>query len=274
MGSDSKSRVKALIITGFGLNCEAETAHAFSLAGARPVRVHLNDLLAGTGPDLREFHVLAFIGGFSFGDHLGAGAVLANRIRCRMSEPLQHFVDDGRLVIGICNGFQTLTRLGLLPRLGPAAERQVSLTWNDRGVFHDGWVTLKANPESPCVFLDGVDTIELPVRHGEGKLVCADDAVHDALRQGNLVALQYVDPRSERPTDRFPHNPNGSEMAAAGLCDPSGRVLGLMPHPEAYLHPFNHPKWTRRRLDGPLPDHGAGLAVFRSAVDFARRELA
>ena len=268
----SERRVRALVITGFGLNCEAETCHAFAMAGARPEQIHLNDLV--TRPDLDEFHILTFIGGFSFGDHLGAGAVLANRIRCRLWEPVRRFVDDGKLVIGICNGFQTLTRLGLLPLLGPGDfERKVSLTWNDRGVFHDGWVTLRANPGSPSVFLRGIDRIELPVRHGEGKLVCADDGVRQALREQQLVSLQYVEPVSGRPTDQFPANPNGSEMAAAGLCDPSGRILGLMPHPEAFLYPTNHPQWVRHRLDGPLPDHGAGLAIFRNAVDFARREL-
>ena len=268
----SERRVKALVITGFGLNCEAETSHAFVMAGARPEQIHLNDLVAR--PDLDEFHILAFIGGFSFGDHLGAGAVLANRIRCRLWEPVRRFVEDGKLVIGICNGFQTLTRLGLLPQLEAGDfEREVSLTWNDRGVFHDGWVSLRANPRSPSVFLRGIDRIELPVRHGEGKLVCADDRVRRALREQQLVPLQYVEPTSGTPTQRFPANPNGSEMAAAGLCDPTGRILGLMPHPEAFLYPTNHPHWVRQRLDGPLPDHGAGLAIFRNSVEFARDEL-
>jgi len=264
--------VRALVITGFGLNCEAETSHAFTMAGARPDRVHLNDL--AEQPDLDPYHVLAFIGGFSFGDHLGAGTVLANRIRCRLWDPVRRFVDQGGLVIGICNGFQTLTRLGLLPLLEPGAfERQVSLTWNDRGVFHDGWVTLRADPRSPSVFLRGIDRIELPVRHGEGKLVCADEGVRDALQRRHLVALQYVDPASGLPADEFPANPNGSEMATAGLCDPSGRILGLMPHPEAFLYPTNHPHWVRQQIEGPLPDHGQGLAIFRNAVEHARREL-
>jgi len=268
------SEVKALVITGLGLNCEAETSHAFELAGAKATRIHLNDLALGHGPTLDEFHILAFIGGFSFGDHLGAGAVFANRVRCRLWEPLRRFVDDGKLVIGICNGFQTMTRLGLLPHLTPESfERQISLTWNERGVFHDGWVSLRIDPDTPSVFLGGIERLELPVRHGEGKLVCADGKVRESLTRNHLVALQYVDPGTNRITQAFPHNPNGSELAAAGVCDPTGRILGLMPHPEAFLYPYNHPKWTRRRIDAPLPEHGEGLVIFENAVRFAGMEL-
>ena len=269
----SNPPVKALVITGFGLNCEAETCCAFQLAGAEPVQVHLNDLLEGRRT-LDEFQILAFIGGFSFGDHLGAGTVFSNRLRCRLWDPLKRFIDDGKLVMGICNGFQTLTKLGLLPRLGddPYA-RRIALAENDRGLFHDGWVTLKINPECPSIFFKGIERIELPVRHGEGKLVCADDGVRNALEQQQLVAARYVHPETGQVTDEFPYNPNGSELAAAALSDPSGRILGLMPHPEAYLYPTNHPHWTQHRIDGPLPEHGAGLALFRNAVEFAGREL-
>jgi phosphoribosylformylglycinamidine synthase subunit PurQ / glutaminase len=267
------SDVRALVITGFGLNCEAETSRAFELAGAVPEQVHLNDLLDGRR-SLDGFHVLAFIGGFSFGDHLGAGTVFANRVRCRLWEPIQRFVADGKLVIGICNGFQTMAKLGLLPGLpdDPFA-RRIALARNDRGQFHDGWVTLGVDPESPCVFLRGIERIELPVRHGEGKLVFADDATRTETVERHLVPLTYLDPDRGEPTAEFPHNPNGAELAAAGLCDPTGRIFGLMPHPEAYLYPFNHPHWTRRRADGPLPDHGAGLALFHNAVEFARAEI-
>jgi len=269
----SEAKVRALVITGFGLNCEAETSRAFELAGARAEQVHLNDLLAGLR-SLDEFHVLAFIGGFAFGDHLGAGTVLANRVRCRLWEPLERFVASGKLVIGICNGFQTLAKLGLLPHLPDAPfARRIALADNDRGVFHDGWVTLRMNPRCRSVFFEGIETLEVPVRHGEGKLVCVDADARDTLERENLVAAQYVHPETGEPTDEFPFNPNGSELAAAAISDPSGRILGMMPHPEAYLYPYNHPQWTRRRLDGPLPAHGAGLAIFRNAVAFAAREL-
>ncbi len=271
MASDAD--VRALVITGLGLNCEAETSHAFRLAGATPEQVHLADLL-DRRRSLDEFQILAFIGGFSFGDHLGAGTVFANRLRCRLMEPLRRYVEAGKLVIGICNGFQTLAKLGLLPGLAEDRyARRLAVTHNDRGVFHDGWVTLAIDPDSPSVFLRGIERIEVPVRHGEGKVICADEALRDHLFAEHLIPLRYVDPDTGEPTQAFPHNPNGSDLAAAGVCDPSGRILGLMPHPEAYLYPFNHPQWTRHRVDGPLPEHGAGLQVFRNAVDFARCEL-
>jgi phosphoribosylformylglycinamidine synthase len=270
----NRSDVKALVITGFGLNCERETAAAFEAAGARAARVHLNDFLDGHA-DLAEFHVLAFIGGFSFGDHIGAGTVFANRVKHRLREPLAAFVRAGRLVIGICNGFQTITRLGLVPALdGRLFGQQVALAQNAQGVFRNAWVLLKANPLSPCVFTRGLDTLPLPVRHGEGRFVPADAATLAALQAQNLICLRYADPASGEPTAAFPHNPNGSVDAVAGICDPSGRIFGLMPHPEAYLSPYNHPQWPRQRLAGELPGEGLGLAIFRNAVDFAAAHLA
>lgn len=266
--------VKALVITGFGLNCENETAAAFAAAGAQAARVHLNDLLDGHR-SLREFHILAFIGGFSFGDHIGAGTVFANRVKHRMRGQLEEFVRAGRLVIGICNGFQTITRLGLVPVLGGRLfEQQVALAQNAQGVFRDDWVTLRADPASPCVFTRGLDRLPLPVRHGEGRFVPADAATLQALQDQNLVCLRYADPESGEPTDAFPHNPNGSVDAIAGICDPSGRIFGLMPHPEAYLSPFNHPQWPRQKRAGALPAEGLGLAIFRNAVTFAATHLA
>ena len=183
--------VKALIITGFGLNCERETQAAFNMVGATAEQVHLNDLIAGKR-SLKEFHILAFIGGFAFGDHLGSGTVFANRLKFRLSEDIHAFVKAGKLVIGICNGFQTLTRLGLAPALdGKYFEQQAALTHNDSGVFRDDWVTLRANRKSPCVFTRGIDLIRLPVRHGEGKFV-ADEDVIARIEKENLVALRYA----------------------------------------------------------------------------------
>jgi len=268
-----KNHVKALVITGYGLNCEQETACALGAAGACSEMVHLNDILEGRR-HLHEFSILAFIGGFSFGDHLGAGTVFANRIRCRMRQQLAEFVRQGKLIIGICNGFQTITRLGLVPALdGELFTPQVALAENAQGVFRDDWVMLKANPDSPCVFTRGLDLIPLPVRHGEGRFVARDKGVLARLENENLVALRYADPESGEPTKAFPHNPNGSVNAIAGICDPSGRIFGLMPHPEAYLSPFNHPQWTRQKLNGVLPEKGLGQAVFANAVKFAAERL-
>jgi len=273
MAASPKDRVRALVITGFGLNCERETTCALAQAGATTEMVHLNDLLDGRR-DLAEFHILAFIGGFSFGDHIGAGTVFANRIRHRMRDQLEAFVASGKLVIGICNGFQTITRLGLVPATGGMTfEQQVALAENDQGVFRDSWVMLRANPASPCVFTRGVDLLPLPIRHGEGKFVPRDDALLAELEERNLIVFRYADPENGEPTAYFPDNPNGSVNAIAGICDPTGRLFGLMPHPEAYLSPYNHPHWTRQKLNGVLPEKGLGQVIFDNAVAFAADEL-
>ncbi len=260
-------------MTGFGLNCEAETSHALELAGAEVHRVHLNDLLDGLR-SLGEFHLLAFIGGFSFGDHLGAGTVFATRMKHRMKDELDRFIRDGKLIIGLCNGFQTMVKLGLLPGFdGDYFRRSATLAWNDSGVFRDAWVRLVATPGSPCVFTKGIGTIDLPVRHGEGRFMTAGKGVMDRILRENLAALRYADPATGKPTVEFPHNPNGSAAGIAGVCDPTGRIFGMMPHPEAHLFPFNHPQWTRKKIDGSMPGEGEGAAVFRNGVAFARENL-
>lgn len=264
-------KVKVLIITGFGLNCEAETSAAFNYCGASAKQIHLNDILAGKhSPE--EFHILVFIGGFSFGDHLGAGTVFANRVKFRMRDSVEKFITDGKLVIGICNGFQTLTRLGLVPALDKKYFiQQTALAHNDSGVFRDDWVWLKANPKSPCIFTKGIDRIFLPVRHGEGKFA-AEDRIIKEIEEKNLTALKYCD--SDGNTNcAFPCNPNGSIKNIAGICDPTGRIFGLMPHPEAYLSPYNSPRWTHEKLKGKLPGEGQGVAIFRNAVEFAAKNL-
>ncbi len=267
--------VKALVLTGNGTNCEGETAHACRLAGAEAVVAHTADVFAGR-VRLADFHFLNLPGGFLDGDDLGsakAGAVRFQYARVggehRFLEDLQRFVADGKLVLGVCNGFQLLVKLGLLPGgAGGAGTQAASLAHNDSGRFEDRWVHLAVNPASPCVFLRGIERLYVPVRHGEGKFVPAD---HEALRHlegQNLVAVRYADPDGQ-PTQAYPHNPNGSVGAIAGLTDPTGRVFGLMPHPEAFLHRTNHPRWTRETL----PEEGQGVALFRNAVEFIRREL-
>ena len=261
-----KSNVKVLVITGFGLNCEKETAAAAALVGATPEMVHLNDLIAGKRK-LDQYHFLVFIGGFSFGDHLGSGTVFANRVKSHFRDDLAKFIADGKLVLGICNGFQTLTRLGMVPALdGDYFTQTAALAHNDSGVFRDDWCVLRADPESPCVFTRGIDRIRLPLRHGEGKFV-ADDALLDQLEARHLAAVRYVDADGKVATE-FPANPNGSLRSIAGICDPTGRVFGLMPHPEAFLSPYNAPDWTMQKIDGTLPAEGEGAAIFRNAVDY------
>ena len=271
MSQNEYSKVKVLVITGVGLNCEKETAAAFASCGATAEKVHLNDLLAGKR-SLEDFHILAFIGGFSFGDHLGSGTVFANKIKFCLADELRAFVDAGKLVIGICNGFQTLTRLGLVPALGGKYfEQQAALIHNDSGVFRDDWVTLRANPASPCIFTKGIDVIRLPIRHGEGKFV-ADDAVIDELERKNLVVVRYCAPDGSKPNG-FPENPNGAINDIAGICDETGRIFGLMPHPEAFLSPFNAPDWQAQKLSGSLPEWGEGRIIFENAVAFAAEKL-
>jgi phosphoribosylformylglycinamidine synthase len=258
--------VKALVLAGFGINCDYETAAAFERAGASADRVHLNDLIANP-QRFNDYQIFAVPGGFSFGDDVASGKILANRIRYRLGDALNQFVDDGKLAIGICNGFQVMVKMGLLPRFSADFSQQVTLTHNDSGRFEDRWVTLRVEPNTACVWLNGEPTLELPVRHGEGKFIPADDAVLDKLVKQRQVALRYAVQSGGEAGGEFPANPNGSVGDIAGICDPTGRVFGLMPHPEAYITRTHHPRWTRTAL----PEEGAGLQIFRNAVTFLKR---
>ena len=263
----------ALVITGFGLNCEAETAEALELAGAQVDRVHLGDLLAE--PDrLADYQLLALIGGFSFGDHIAAGRALAIRLRHGLADQLSSFVEGGGLVIGICNGFQVLAKLGLLPGFEPFSrriEQQITLTYNDSGVFRNDWVHLRVNPASPCVFTRGVERLDLPIRHGEGKFLVREPAVLERLEARGQIVYQYAD-EAGRPTMDFPANPNGSLEAIAGICDPTGRIFGTMPHPEAFTRPEHHPDAPRRHALGQPAPEPMGIRLFENAVAFLRAE--
>ena len=269
------SEVNVLVLTGYGLNCDHETAYAFELAGARAVRVHINSLIDGSAK-LENFQILVFIGGFGWGDDHGAGVIQAIRMKTNIGRRLIEFVEKGNLVLGICNGFQALVNLGLLPGLGlNYHQRSVALTFNDCGNFRDQWVDLKVNPASPCIFTRGIEQAELPVRHGEGKFF-AEEATLASLKKNNQVALQYALPDGRPANGCFPFNPNGSVADIAGNCDPTGRKFGLMPHPEAYNHWTNHPDWTRRkelarrRRTSPVAHPTDGIKIFQNAVDLIR----
>jgi phosphoribosylformylglycinamidine synthase len=268
--AEERRRVRVLVLCGLGLNCEAETEVAFRLAGASPERVHLLDLLDGRGRRrLSDYAIVAFVGGFAFGDHLGAGAVFANKIRFRLYDQLLEFIAGGGLALGICNGFQTLVRLGLLPGLdGDYRTPRATLAPNDRPGYRDAWVRLAFEPASPCVWTRGLSPLDLPSRHGEGKFVAESPELLARLEAAGQIAARYVGPDG-RPTMDWPHNPNGSAGAVAGVCDPSGRSFGLMPHPDAFLYPFHHPRWPKLARQGRLPAEGAGLTIFRNGVDFA-----
>jgi len=265
-----RRQVRVLILTGLGLNCEAETEAAFRMVGASPHRVHLLDLLEGSGEHrLSDYSVLAFIGGFAFGDHLGAGFVFANKIRWRLYDQLLEFIERGGLALGICNGFQTMVRLGLLPGLdGDYRTPRATLAPNERLGYRDAWVRLAFETESPCLWTDGLEQLELPARHGEGRFLTDTPELLERLEASGQISVRYVG-ADGRATESWPDNPNGSPHGVAGICDSSGRLFGMMPHPDAYLYPFHHPDWQRRRLRGDLPDEGEGLSIFRNGVDAA-----
>ena len=272
--------VRALVLAGYGINCDFETAHALNLAGAIADRVHISDLtgtaLARPTARLDDYQILVFDGGFSWGDDHGAGVLLATRLANHLGGQLRDFLGRGGLVIGICNGFQALVNLGLLPMLDGAWRRDVALNNNDCGNFQDRWVELRVEQDSPCLFTRGLKRLALPVRHGEGKLV-AEPAVLERLEGLGLVALRYATKAGQPAGGRFPDNPNGSVNDIAGICDPTGRVFGLMPHPEGFYRQSQHPDWTltreKARRQGREPDGkaaGAGQVIFQNAIAAAR----
>lgn len=244
---------RAIVLTGYGINCDYETEHVLNLAGFDAKRVHLEDVIRKRD-SLDKISLLAIPGGFSFGDDLGSGKVLGNKMRFNLKEKIDTFIETG-LIIGICNGFQALVKMGLLPK--PDWEQRITLTFNDSGKFEDRWIYLKV-PESRCVFTRGIEKLHLPVRHGEGKIV-ADVKTLGEMEKNGQIALQYS--LGGASTQEYPFNPNGSPLGIAGVCDPSGRVFGLMPHPEAFNHPFNDPD----RSCEP------SLKIFRNAFVFCNQ---
>jgi phosphoribosylformylglycinamidine synthase len=270
--------VRSIVITGYGINCEREMAHACHLAGADRVDiVHIRELIHGE-KRLDDYQFLNLPGGFLDGDDLGAARAGANRLRYtrvtttgeRLYDQILRFISQGKLILGVCNGCQLMVKSGMLPGLdGNYETQQVTITFNDSGRFEDRWVYLKINPESPCIFTRGLERLYLPVRHGEGKFIPGDNGTLERLKEGGLVVAQYTDPDFRGPTMEYPLNPNGSVEAIAGVCDETGRLMGLMPHPEAYTHKTNHPRWTREEL----AEEGAGVAIFRNAVEYIRNNL-
>ncbi|MBU0994758.1 MAG: phosphoribosylformylglycinamidine synthase I [Proteobacteria bacterium] len=265
------TQVNVLVLSGYGLNCDHETAHAFKLAGAHADRIHINAII-DESVTLDKYHILVFGGGFSWGDDHGAGVVQAVRLKTHSGEKILQFINEGKLVIGICNGFQTLVNMGLLPGFDKDyTMRSVALTHNDCGNFRDQWVHLNVNKKSPCVFTRELSHVEFPVRHGEGKFY-ADPNVIERLEKNNQVVLRYALENGEPANGLFPDNPNGSIKDIAGICDTTGRVFGLMPHPEAYHHFTNHPDWTltkemlRRQEKSMTPGMTSGIKLFRNAV--------
>lgn len=257
--------VRVAVLYGVGLNCDYETAEAFDRVGGKSERV-LSNRLMESPDDLRQYDVLAIPGGFSYGDDIAAGVVLATKMKQRLGEQIDGFIGDGKPVIGICNGYQVLVKGGFLPNFGGERKREVTLTYNDSGRFEDRWVYLR-NGSDRCLFTDGIDALELPVRHGEGKFVANPDTVR-RLQGDGLVVFRYSGRDGEEHPD-YPLNPNGSVDDIAAITNLRGNVLGIMPHPEGFIFREQHPRWTRE----DLPKEGAGLQMFRNAVDYVKRNL-
>ena len=247
------AKPRAMVLRAAGTNCDKESQHALELAGFSAERVHLFRVMERPGL-LDEVQLLMIPGGFSYGDDVAAGKIFANQILHHLAEALNKFVADGKLILGVCNGFQVLLKSGLLPwgRADAAAANQdATLAWNDCGSFVDRWVPLRAE-DSKCIFLPPGERLMLPIAHGEGKFVTRDQAALEKIRSGGQVAVRYDG-----------DNPNGSIDDIAGICDPTGRIFALMPHPEQFVDVTQHPTWTRGGVD-----RADGLIVFRRAAEY------
>ncbi|TFG19821.1 MAG: phosphoribosylformylglycinamidine synthase subunit PurQ [Promethearchaeota archaeon] len=254
--------VDVAVITGYGLNTDYESEEAFRLTGADPVRIHINDLISGKN-SLENYQIMMVPGGFSYGDHLGSGKVLANKFRFNLRDDLKRFIEADKLIIGVCNGFQILVKMGILPALeGEYFSQSVTITYNKSGQFESRWVSMKANQTSPCIWTKNLITpLDAPVRHGEGQFIPMNEAILQKLWDRNLVVFTY-DPNT------YPNNPNGSTDGIAGICNESGLIFGMMPHPECHLIPQHHPQWARNNN----PDT-TGLVIFKNAVEYAKKNL-
>jgi phosphoribosylformylglycinamidine synthase len=305
--------VRAVVLRAAGINCDMETEYALESAGAQAERVHINRIIKDKSA-LDEYQILVFPGGFSYGDDVAAGKILANQVIHHLAEAVRKFIDDGKLVLGICNGFQVLVKAGVLPgsksnlatedteNTGknkkdtrhktpdqrPATsnstghltvERRatdlVTITYNDSGKFEDRWVYLAPQTER-CIFIEQGRQIYLPIAHGEGKVVTKDEATLEKLKSEGYVAFKYVD--KDGKEGDYPINPNGSTGSIAGLTDTTGRVLGLMPHPERHVRFTQHPHWSRLRVQGTRDEEqgtrdGDGMAMFVNAVKFIQENF-
>ncbi len=263
---------KICVLRAPGTNCDVETAFAFDACGGNAERVHLFRLLE-TPSLLDDYQILCIPGGFSYGDDIGAGVIFSNQLRKQLGDAIGRFLQADKLVLGICNGFQTLLKSGILP--GGAEDwqsqeektPQATLTWNNNGKYTALWVKLKITSTSN-LFLRGIDEIELPIAHAEGRIAVTDESVVEQWREQQQIALCYQSSMGANSSSNeilpYPENPNGSIANIAGLGDVSGRVLGLMPHPERFIHATQHPQWTRLNLKGD----GCGLKIFQNGVDY------
>jgi len=259
------SQVRVIILRVAGTNCDLETAHAFRRAGAEPEIIHMNHLYRGLR-SLEDYQIMVFPGGFSYGDDVSAAVLWAKEIRYRIGKEVGRFVEEGKAVLGICNGFQVLVKAGLIPAFDDLMKKQeATLDFNDIGLYHDRWVYLNHDDDSPCIFTEGIkDITNLPVAHAEGKFII-DSKGLTTLKENRQIVFRYVDQKGN--LKGFPYNPNGSIDNIAGICNREGNVFGLMPHPERFLHMYMHPLWTSKELD----KEADGLHIFRKAVEYVKK---
>jgi phosphoribosylformylglycinamidine synthase subunit PurQ / glutaminase len=253
------SEVNVMVLRGPGTNCDAETAYAFQLAGAKTSLCHINQLIRGDRR-LKDFQILVIPGGFTYGDDIAAGRILANELKLKQGEEIKKFIEKGGLILGICNGFQVMTRAGILPDINNPDAPPLTLAHNDSARFECRWVNLSVEKKSPCVFTKDIEVMYLPVAHGEGKVITDKPGLREI-----KAVLYYTDETGDVEAG-YPHNPNGSMNNIAGVCDPTGRIFALMPHPERYVRFTQHPQWTRKKPK----EAGDGLAIFKNAVKFAK----
>jgi phosphoribosylformylglycinamidine synthase subunit PurQ / glutaminase len=273
MGKERKRmtrKARVVVLRTAGTNCDQETAFAFHDCGASVSVVHVNKFFAKK-ENLAQYHILAIPGGFSYGDDIAAGKILANELRLKLGKELSQFVDEGKLIVGICNGFQVLVKAGLLPgfsrKTARTSSQQATLMTNDSGKFEDRWTHLKVGGR--CVWTRGMEgLVYFPVAHGEGKFVCKDSALLKRLQDHQQVVFRYCLPDG-RPAV-YPDNPNGSAQDIAGITDPTGRILGLMPHPERHFLFTQHPYWTRLK---PVKRYGDGAKIFQNAIQYVEETL-
>jgi len=266
-------KVKVIVLRTAGTNCDIETKFAFESYGAKVDAVHINRLFNGE-IQLSDYHILAIPGGFTYGDDIESGRLLANELRLKLGSDICRFIGDRKLIIGICNGFQVLVKSGILP--GPLDKKEVmahdssqkaTLTNNDSGKFEDRWSYLKIQGKS--VWTEGLgEVVYYPVAHAQGKFVPLDRSVLKRLNKNGQIAFRYCNSDGEKP--QYPENPNGSIEDIAGIIDATGRILGLMPHPERHFLFTQHPSWTRLNNNGR---YGQGAKIFENGVAYVKKNL-